>query len=238
MTSNQLDGYSVSSLSLDPHSTPAWLSQLAALIFDCSDDPFRKAWTEQLRAALTRLDGAVPFRLVHDWHANSVSSLVIESCAQRGLSVQEHEDVRKLHRDAWDGRSVGEETWRGTLESALHALYFRSYPYDEAFALAASLANSYARSHGASTDEASKYGETYAELNTGANARLFSAANAKANSRAYAAAFARSDHNLLARAYPSAYVQACVSLARTEHSGGAIAYARLGKGLIESMGRG
>jgi hypothetical protein len=236
MISNQLDGSPVSSLPPVPQSTPAWLKQVVELIVDRSDDAFRRTWTEQLRETLARLDGAVPFRLIHDWHTNSISSLVIDSCAQRGLSVHEHEEVRELHRHAWHGHSVSEEAWRDTLEPALHALYLRSYPYEEAFAVAASLANSYARSHGASTDEASKYGETYAELNTGANARLFSAANAKANSKAYAAAFARSDHNLLARAYPSAYLRACVSLARTEHASGA--YACLGEGLINSLGRG
>ena len=215
---------------------PPWLLQIAELILDRSDDAFRKAWSQRLCEALARLDNPVPFRLIHDWHANTVSPLVIESCWERGLSMHEHEELREMHRRAWRADDGSEEAWRRALEPALHAVYFHSYPYQEAFAVAADAGSTYALLHGSSAVEAKKYGEQYAELNTGANARLFSAANAKANSAAYAKAFVRSDHDLLARAYPGAYVQACASLASTEHIGGPAGYARLGDGLIDSLG--
>lgn len=214
-------------------STPAWLPQIIELISDRCDEAFRNRWAAQLCASLARLDDVPPFRLIHDWHATTVSRLIIDSCLRRGLSVQEHEDVRELHRCAWRGHDVTDETWRRTLEPAFRAVFFHSYPYAEASATAADAANSYAVSHGYSAEEAKKYGETYATINTGANARLFSAANAKANSRAYARAFARSDHDLLARAYPSAYLRACLSLARTEHRSGV--YRALAEGFIHSL---
>lgn len=237
MTSNQSPGQADSSRCLDPLSAPTWLTRLAVLIFDSSDDSLRQESTQRFRLALQRLNGTVPFRLFHDWHANSVSPLLIENFTQRGLSVQEHEDVRKLHHDAWLGRNVPEEAWRAALQPSLHALHLRSYPYDEAYSLAANAAGRFARLHGYSEDDAAKYGRNYAELNTGANARLFSAANARANGRAYAAAFSRSDHDLLAQAYPESYIRACVSLAGAESSGNSVGYAWLGNGLIESMQR-
>ena len=237
MTSDQLEHPAAESFCLGPDCAPGWLVQVATLIFDCADDRFRSTWAPQLRTALAGLDGTVPFRVFHDWHANTISSLVIESCSQKRLSAQEHEDLAELHHGASRGCSFGEQTWRDTLEPALHALYLHSYPYNEAFELATRFAESYARSHGYTEDGARTYGRTYAELNTGANTRLFSSANAKSNSRAYAAAFAHSNHNLLAQSYPGAYIRACMSLIPTEHSSGPAAYTRLGTGLIESMGR-
>lgn len=187
-------------------SLPAWLSQIVELIFDRTADSFRNAWRDELRgrfAKLGNVDDLVPFRLIHDWHANSVSPLIIESCTRQGLAVEEHENLQQLHRHAWRWHSVSEKTWRTTLEPALRAVYFHSYPYQAAFVAAASAANSYARSHGYSTGQAKKYGDDYAVINTDANARLFSAANARANSTAYARAFARSNHDLLVHAYPA-----------------------------------
>ncbi len=203
---------------------PAWLLPIAGLICD-------HGGTEQLRETLARLD-SLPFRLFHDWHANTVSPLIIESCSRRELSTREHEEVREMHGRAARADNIAEEAWRRALEPALHAIYLHSYPYEAAFAVAANAGNTYALSHGYAPEGARKYGEHYAELNTGANARLFPPANAKANSRAYAQAFARSDHDLLARAYPRAYLRACVALAGTEH---AAVYARLGDGLITSL---
>lgn len=182
-------------------------------------------------------DGAVPFRVIHDWHEHSISPLVLESCLRRGLSVGEHENVLGLQRRSSHGEMVTEQTWCGTLEPALNAIYRHAYPYEQAFAAAAHAADTYARSHDYPEDAAKRFATHYATTNTDANVRVSCAANAKANARAYARAFARSDHGLLTRAYPAAYVRACVSMACPPHSDRSAVYARLGKGLLDSLQR-
>ncbi len=218
-----------------PGAAPGWLRQIAGLILGESDDAFRTGWTGQLRDALLRLDGAAPIEVVHHWHANSVSSLLIDSCARRGLPARVHLNLRELHRSAWRGLEVPEDEWRRALEPALRAVYEHSYPHDEAYATAAEAAYRYARLHNYDEDAAQKYRDHYAALNTEAAVRLFAAANAKANSDAYARAYARSDQALLSDAYPGAYLKACVRLARNDSASVAAIYAGLGEGLTESL---
>ena len=209
-----------------------WLQQIVGLILDESDDAFRSRWVGGLCNDLPGLDEPMPFEVVHNWYASAVSSLVIESCEQRGLSVQIHLDVRELHRRASRGQAVAEDEWHRTLEPAMRVVYEHSYPRDEAFATAAEAAWRYAGSHNYEQDAAETYRDHYASINTAAAVRLYSAANAMANSNAYARAFAHEDHALLSAAYPGAYLRACVSLSRNDRTA---VYVALGEALTDCM---
>src|SRR6202043_3954873 len=51
---------------------PAWLAQVVTALFDGQEPAAARDWAARIHADLVRLDGRVPFAVVHDWHADTV----------------------------------------------------------------------------------------------------------------------------------------------------------------------
>src|SRR5580693_7391380 len=57
---------------------PRWLAQMVVYFFDCQSESDAFAWGSKFYAEIERLNGVVPFSVVHDWQANVVGPLAIE----------------------------------------------------------------------------------------------------------------------------------------------------------------
>jgi hypothetical protein len=107
---------------------PRWLAQMVPYFFDNqkSDDAF--GWGERVYAELARINGNVPFSVVHDWQANVVGPLAIETAKKRKRDVKPHEDKIALHQRALAGDVANKEEWVETLRPA----YADAYAYANA----------------------------------------------------------------------------------------------------------
>ncbi|MBH1934342.1 SpcZ [Streptomyces sp. AV19] len=212
---------------------PDWLVQLAGALWDGQDPDAAGEWARRMYDACARLDGRVPFGVVHDWHARTVAPLLGEG----------QEDVRALHLRALAGESVAEDAWAAVLEPALRDVHRRAYPYADAFATAAANARAWARTNDYGETEAEEFADGYARLNTGANVTSCADANALVHARASAAAFAAGDAVAYAACYPFAAVNAyALALAGQDTADGReerhrAACGRLADGLAESLER-
>jgi hypothetical protein len=207
---------------------PTWLAQVVTALFDGQEPSAAYVWVARIHAELVRLDGRVPFAVVHDWHADAVVPLLDEVCEGQAA-------VGALHARALAGLPVAEAQWTETLEPALRDIYRRAYAYDDAYRVNYDSANAYGAANGFGEAGTREYATYYAELATGANLRAYADANAVANARALATAFAETYPYAAARAY------AC---ARANADGGADrsardrkAHARLAAGLAAGLGR-
>ncbi|MEU8925846.1 SpcZ [Kitasatospora sp. NPDC048545] len=218
---------------------PAWLAQVAEVLFDGLDADAAADWARRVRREVRRSDGGVPFSVVHDWYCSAVGPVLAEATARRGGSAVPQQVVLALHARALGGGRVDEGTWRAALEPELRELFRHAYPYAEAYATAAAAAGSYALANGYDEAEAARYGETYAELNTTANVRAHADANALANAAAVAAAYAAADPDAYAETYPSARVRAVVRVHADGQGerGERAAWARLADGLAAALAR-
>jgi hypothetical protein len=63
---------------------PRWLAQMVPNLFDSMEFTAAKAWGRDFYAELARLNGAVPFSVVHDWQANVVGPLGRRLAHQEG----------------------------------------------------------------------------------------------------------------------------------------------------------
>ncbi|MEU9047151.1 MULTISPECIES: SpcZ [unclassified Kitasatospora] len=218
---------------------PPWLAQVSEVLFDGMDAGTATAWARRVHRELERLNGRVPFSVVHDWYCSAVGPILTEASARRGGSAAQHQAVLALHARAMDDGPIDESTWRTALEPELRELFRDAYPYAEAYATAAAAAGSYALANGYSEAEAARYGETYAELNTAANVRSHADANALANAAAVAAAYAAADSAAYAATYPSARIRAVVRVHadRQDERGEHATWARLADGLAAGLAR-
>lgn len=221
---------------------PDWLAQVSEVLSDGMDADAARDWEHRVRRELERLDGRVPFGVVHDWHCSAVGPVLAEASVRHGRSDAPHRAVLALHADALRGGRVDGTTWRAALEPALRELFQHAYPYAEAYAASAAAAGSFALANGYEPAEAARYGETYAELNTTANVRAHADANALANSAALAAAYAAADPDAYAGTCPFARVRAVVRVAadrQDEHGehGERAVRARLADGLADCLAR-
>lgn len=211
-----------------PGAVPSWPEQVAEALADPADDHSPLPFPAQ-----------VPFTAVHHWHAGAVADLIAETVARHGGDPAPHDTLRALHVRAAAGETIGEDIWSAALEPALRELYRLAYPTARVHARASAAASSFARTRGWSEDEAERYGETYAGMNTEASARVHADANAIANSAAHAAAFATADAEAYARAWPGALVRAwIVAFAGPDESDGPSAsWARdlLREGLADAL---
>jgi hypothetical protein len=57
---------------------PPWLAQMVVWMFDGQRFDDAVTWGSRFYAEIARLDGAIPFSVVHDWQANVVGPLAIE----------------------------------------------------------------------------------------------------------------------------------------------------------------
>ncbi|MEV8525366.1 hypothetical protein AB0451_14615 [Streptomyces sp. NPDC052000] len=125
------------------------------------------AHTSRIRHELARLDGQVPFRAVHDWHARTVVPILVEASARGDEGAGLQEAVGQLHARALAGERIDAAVWTAALEPALREVYRRAYPYAEAHATASANAHAYAM--------ANDYGAAVAHALAGA--RAFAAAD-------------------------------------------------------------
>jgi len=219
---------------------PRWLRQVVPALLAGDDGGERS-----LLDALGRIDGAVPFRVVHDWHAAAVAPLAIETSGRRGGDPALHRRVRDLHQRALSGAVPAQAEWLAALRPALREIYGHAYParaaYDRAHASALTYgsvpgnAAMIARHFGTAQD----YARTYAELSSTANAAAFADANTDANAAAGAAAYAAGDAEAYADAHAHGVVNACIAAhaqgCPDPAAGRRDAHRRLAGGLAESL---
>ena len=127
---------------------PRWLAQMVPTFFDGMDFDAAVAWGERFYAELARLDGKVPFSVIHDWQANVVCPLGVEWRELCKVSTDAVLRVKALHQRAMTGDRARRAEWR----EALHPMYRELYPY--AYANAYAYADAYADADG--------YGYAYA----------------------------------------------------------------------------
>ena len=113
---------------------PRWLAQMVPWFFDNQkpDDAF--AWGAKFYAELKRIDGKVPFSVVHDWQANVVGPLAIEVAELRTRPVEPHQAKIDLHKRALAGDLAKVEEWREKLRPAYANAYANADAYADAYA--------------------------------------------------------------------------------------------------------
>ena len=97
---------------------PRWLAQMVPAFFDRQkrDDAF--AWGLTFTDQLKRIDGKVPFSVIHDWHANTVCQLGIAAAEKRERDPAPHKALQALHLRALAGEKIEADEWRPVLKNA------------------------------------------------------------------------------------------------------------------------
>lgn len=222
---------------------PAWLAQVAGVLFDGQDAAAAQDWARRLHGALAQRPWA-PDRRDPAPHRRDPASDRRDLTPDRGdpasdrgawmvpFLVVHHwhahtvtpllvraglplEPVRSLHLTALSGEPVGAARWAAALEPAMRELYRRAYAYASAHATARASAHAYAQANGFTAAGAVEFADDYATLSTDANAAAFADANAIANARATAAAYANADEAAYAACHPFAHVNAYARTSET-----------------------
>ncbi len=203
---------------------PRWLAQMVPWLFDGQSKADALAWGSRFYSELARLNGSVPFSVIHDWQSNIVGPLAIEVSTKRCRKVETHEALKAMHADALAGKSFTADEWRPVLKAA----FFDADAYADAYANAN--ADAYADA----------YANAYANADANADANAYADADADANADAYAYANANAYANAYANANANAYADA-------DANADAYAYAnanakkqavkRLADGLVDCMAR-
>ena len=162
---------------------PRWLAQMVPAFFDNQKFEDAKDWGKRFYAALAKLDGNVPFSVVHHWHAHTVCPLGIEAAEKRERDTAPHKALQALHLRALSGEKISADEWRPVLRYA----YANAYAYAYAYA------------------DADAYANAYANANANAYANAYANANANAYADAYAYAYANADAYADADAYAYAW---------------------------------
>jgi hypothetical protein len=102
---------------------PRWLAQMVPWFFDRQDFADAKAWGLKFYAELARIGGAVPFFVVHDWHANVVGPLAIEIAAERNGNIAAHTALADMHAKVLGGAKFSSDEWRPVLKDAYADAY-------------------------------------------------------------------------------------------------------------------
>ena len=139
---------------------PRWLAQMVPAFFDGQRKGDAFAWGLAFAEALKRLDGKVPFSVIHDWHANAVCQLGIDAAIRRNRDPDPHEALKALHLRALAGEQITADEWRPVLKNACADACADAsadaYAYANADAYAYAYANAYAYA------SASAYASAYA----------------------------------------------------------------------------
>ncbi len=117
---------------------PRWLALLVPWLFDNQTKADALDWGSRFYCELARLDGRVPFSVVHDWHGNVVGALAVERSAKRGSKVETHEALRAMHAEVLTGKSFTADEWSPVLKAAFidSAAFSSANANDNAFASA------------------------------------------------------------------------------------------------------
>ncbi len=208
---------------------PPWLAQVVAALSDGQEPGTARAWAARIHADIVRLDGRVPFAVVHHWHAGTVAPLLGRVCEGQAA-------VGALHARALAGSLVTQPQWAAALEPALRAVYRRAYAYDDAYRVNYDSAHAYGTANGFGEQGTREYAAYYADLATNANRDAFADANAIANANACSFAFATADPVAYADTYPYAATRA-YAFALAGAPTAAEPHARLAAGLAKSLAR-
>ncbi|MFC5372958.1 hypothetical protein ACFPIF_10360 [Brevundimonas faecalis] len=175
---------------------PRWLAQMVPWMFDGMEPDEAKAWGSAFYAELARIDGKVPFSVIHDWHATVVGPLAIEVAEKRGRKPEVHKALAEMQFAALTGKKFSADEWRPVLKAAFY----------DAAAIAAAYADADANAYADADANAYAYAYAYAYANADADA--YADANANAYAYAYAYAYANADADAYANADADAYADA------------------------------
>ena len=209
---------------------PRWLAQHVVWFFDGQNIDDAKDWGARFYAELARVNGNVPFSVVHDWQANFVCPLAIEVAEKRTRDTAPHAAVQELHKRALAGDLAGKEEWVAKLRLA----YADTNAYADAYADTNAYADAYAdtNAYAYANADANAYADAYANANADANADAYADTNAYAyayaDTNAYAYAYADADAYANANADADAYADAYAYQRAVK---------RLADGMIECMSR-
>ena len=193
---------------------PRWLAQMTVWMFDAQKIEDALPWGSKFYAEIARLNGVVPFSVIHDWQANVVGPLAIEASKKRGRKAETHEALAAMQAEALTGKKFTADEWRPVLKAA----------FFDADANAAAYANADAYAYANADADADAYADAYADADANAYAYAYAYANAYANVDAYANADAYAYANANADAYAYAYAKQS-------------AVKRLADGLVECLAR-
>ena len=141
---------------------PRWLAQMVPGFFDRQKAEDAFAWGKGFTAELARLDGNVPFNVIHDWHANTVCQLGIDAAEKRGRDPAPHKSLQAMHLRALAGEKISEDEWRPVLRDAYAYAnadadaYADAYAYANADAYANAYADAWKRLAGGMTEALSR----------------------------------------------------------------------------------
>jgi len=175
---------------------PRWLAPLMQVLCETQPEAQAERLRQRLSAQFQRLDGQVPFRLVHQWQADVVLPLLCDALPEHQPALL---GLRSLHQRAALGLRGRKGEWRAALRPVLQPLYRRAYAYDAAYAQAHESALSFGLAPANTAMIAEHFGDAkafalyYAQLSTEANASAFAQANAGANAEIAARAYASDD---------------------------------------------
>ena len=106
---------------------PLWLAHTASRLFRAQPLDRAKEWGLQFYAELKRLDGKLPFTVIHDWHANVVEPFAIKFSKRRGPNpwryVERPKALQSLHAGALSRDKIGIDEWRHVLCNAFSHIY-------------------------------------------------------------------------------------------------------------------
>ena len=111
---------------------PRWLAQHVVWFFDGQAIDDAKDWGARFYAELARVNGNVPFSVVHmaRKQANFVCPLAIEIAEKRTRDTAPHAAAQELHKRALAGDLAGKEEWVAKLRLA----YAYAAAYADAYA--------------------------------------------------------------------------------------------------------
>lgn len=101
---------------------PPWLAQMMAWLMNDPEPRDAAAWRKAFFDEISRLDGAVPTSVVHDWMANVIGPLAMET-----RPAPAHATLAALQALALSGEQIGADRWRQALTDAFHDIYGARY---------------------------------------------------------------------------------------------------------------
>jgi hypothetical protein len=223
---------------------PSWLLQVSVALVEGRDAEATHGLARRINGEVRRLDGEIPFGVIHDWQYRTVTQLVHAAFDAEDAAARTHSTVQRLHSRALDGEPVETAEWLLALEPALFEVYRHAYPFrsvrDDTYTRARRDKDLLEGVDEKQTDAFARY---FADMKAGIHADVFAEANAAANARACAAAYATADPEAYAEAMPfaqvRAYVYACAAQGTSDRSPEARdpLYQRLADGLVAALER-
>ncbi|MGE3712225.1 MAG: hypothetical protein AB7G35_21470 [Hyphomicrobiaceae bacterium] len=137
---------------------PRWLARMVPWFFDRQKAADAYDWGLRFYAELKRIDGQVPFSVVHDWHATVTTEMAIEVAKKLNKDPAPHVAMQNLHKRALAGETISESEWHRVLKPA----YAHAYAHAYAYAYADADAHAHADAHA--------YAYAYADAHADAHA--------------------------------------------------------------------